>query len=172
MFYRYFYPYLTHPRSFRNFSTSSIRPAPVIRINYLVLGLSRQGRPLISTVEQPSGASVLKFLEAIQKHVGTDCPPGRLQGYRVDIPLSRGRMDPAFTPEVVRTKRLWNTSYTSEIISVVDLWCRTKRKFRCWSNCRKCNPSQNFSNRKPRQQSIKSLPRVSFCYITILLTSY
>ncbi|RPB18226.1 hypothetical protein L211DRAFT_141038 [Terfezia boudieri ATCC MYA-4762] len=100
MFYRSFCRYLTvitHPRSSRNFSTSSIRPAPIIGINYLVLGLSYKDRPFISTIEQPSGASVLKFLKAIQKEVGIDCPPGRLQGHRVDIPLSRGRMDPAFT---------------------------------------------------------------------------
>ncbi|RPB20267.1 hypothetical protein L211DRAFT_870799 [Terfezia boudieri ATCC MYA-4762] len=99
MFYRYFYRYLTVNRSSRNFSASSIRPAPNIRINYLVLGLSFQDRPFISTVKQLSDDSVEDFLDTIKKRLGTDCPPGRLQGYRVDIPLSRGRMDPAFTPE-------------------------------------------------------------------------
>ena len=53
---------------------------------------------LISTIKQPSRDSVEDFLDAIQKRLGADYPPGRLQGYRVDIPLSTGRMDPAFTP--------------------------------------------------------------------------
>ncbi|KAF8415631.1 hypothetical protein BGX38DRAFT_807853 [Terfezia claveryi] len=71
----------------------------MIRINYLVLGLSYHDRPFISTIKQPSGDPVQDFLKAIKKDVGIDCPPGRLQGYRVDIPLSRGRIDPAFTLE-------------------------------------------------------------------------